>query len=163
MSNSILPNKIDNSNLFETYKNSFDNKSLYCSQSIMSEGIFDIFRNMIREVNDIYEDWDIYAVEDENKHIYIKGIILRFEEIVISNTQNNRHTIKDLFVNIPLILSEFGGKPTLKIGALKGIRTTVTKKECISKYFHSHLPSSDMSEYIPLNTKKIKLRKFFKP
>lgn len=150
MSRSILPGKMDNSNSFEIYKNSFDNKSLFCSTETMNENTFNLFRSMIREVNDIYEDWDIYAVEETSKDIYIKAIVLRFKEIVISNTQNNRHTIKDLFVYMPIILPVYNDRPYLKIAPLKGIRTTVTKKECISKYFHSHLPSGDISESIPI-------------
>lgn len=150
MSRSILPGKMDNSNSFEIYKNSFDNKSLFCSTETMNENMFNLFRSMIREVNDIYEDWDIYAVEETSKDIYIKAIVLRFKEIVISNTQNHRHTIRDLFIYIPIVLFVVHGKAFLKIAPLKGIRTTVTKKECISKYFHSHLPSGDISEYIPI-------------
>jgi len=73
-----------------------------------------------------------------NKTLGIFNIHLYFNEIVIKNSYNSQHNIKDLFVVIKFSLNR--GSYELS-SDLTGYRTFLTKNEAAVSYLHSHLSS----------------------
>lgn len=65
-------------------------------------------------------------------------IIIHFPEIVIRNSSNNTHTIRDLFFKILYSSNSL---------VLEGIRTTMTVSEFQSGYSHSHLSSCSIGQW----------------
>ena len=110
------------------------------SSEVMSQDVFDKFKTAIRIINDIYENsWDInFEVSSHNNKlkIEIQGIYILFPIVNITNRNNNRHTIKDLLVEIKL--NSYRNQ-NIKIDYLKGGRLTLSYAEYQSDYFHSHL------------------------
>lgn len=122
----------------------YKKKRLVMSGEVLSAQVFNQFREAIRTVQDIYDnEWDIeydVGVRQDSKghrliYISITSIVLYFSNIVISNRDKDRHTIKDLFVRIPLSKAN----NSLRIGNLQGTRQTISYAEYCSNYFHSHL------------------------
>ena len=122
------------------------------SDEVMSQNVFDKFKSAIRIINDIYENsWDInfkLAFHNKKLRIEIQGIYILFPIVNITNRNNNRHTIKDLLVEIRL---HSHINQNIRIDSLKGGRLTLSYAEYQSDYFHSHLSttkgaiSSDMT------------------
>lgn len=75
-----------------------------------------------------------------NVSLYSSGgeIILRFPEITITNSHQNTHIIKDLFVKFSIT---FSGN-YYSVQEIKGTRSTLSYSEYTSNYRHSHLSSS---------------------
>ena len=113
------------------------------SSEVMSQNVFNKFKSAIRIISDIYENsWDInFEVSSHNNKlkIEIQGIYILFPIVNITNRNNNRHTIKDLLVEIRLYNSE---NQNIKIDSLKGGRLTLSYAEYQSDYFHSHLSTT---------------------
>lgn len=106
--------------------------------------IEDMNRIALSEIlNNIFKDnWDI--VPNINRSTNLEGInisdtsfilLIRFPEFVIKNSKNEQHTIRDLFVAVPLQKNY-----RVKAIALYGTRTTFTNDELSASYIHSHLP-----------------------
>ena len=122
------------------------------SSEVMSQNVFNKFKSAIRIISDIYENsWDInFEVSSHNNKlkIEIQGIYILFPIVNITNRNNNRHTIKDLLVEIRLYNR---GNQNIRIDSLRGGRLTLSYAEYQSDYFHSHLSttkgviSSDMT------------------
>ena len=114
-----------------------------CSSEVMSQNIFNKFKTAIRIINDIYENsWDInFKVSSCNNKlkIEIQGIYILFPIVNITNRNNNRHTIKDLLVEIKL--NNYRNQ-NIRIDYLKGGRLTLSYAEYQSDYFHSHLSTT---------------------
>jgi len=73
-------------------------------------------------------------------HHLCYNILIRFAEITITNSSDDNHLIKDLYV---LIHCDHTGKfISIKGSYMKGIRATVTKSEAFLRYAHSHLPGT---------------------
>ena len=113
------------------------------SSEVMSQNVFNKFKSAIRIINDIYENsWDInFEVSSHNNKlkIEIQGIYILFPIVNITNRDNNRHTIKDLLVEIRLYNR---GNQNIRIDSLKGGRLTLSYAEYQSDYFHSHLSTT---------------------
>lgn len=113
------------------------------SDEVMSQNVFDKFKSAIRIINDIYENsWDInFEVFSHNNKliIEIQGIYILFPIVNITNRNNNRHTIKDLLVEIRL---RSHINQDIRIDSLKGGRLTLSYAEYQSDYFHSHLSTT---------------------
>jgi hypothetical protein len=60
------------------------------------------------------------------------SIIIHYPEIIITNSKEYKHKIKDLFI---VLIFKNG-----ILNDIKGFRTTFTSAEYISNYVHSHLP-----------------------
>jgi hypothetical protein len=69
------------------------------------------------------------------------SVTMHFPEVEITNSRDEHHLIRDLFVR--LIATEISPKSTFKcnIIGITGARTTYTKREVASGYSHSHLHS----------------------
>ena len=113
------------------------------SSEVMSQNVFNKFKSAIRIISDIYENsWDInFEVSSHNNKlkIEIQGIYILFPIVNITNRDNNRHTIKDLLVEIRLYNR---GNQNIRIDSLKGGRLTLSYAEYQSDYFHSHLSTT---------------------
>ena len=113
------------------------------SSEVMSQTVFNKFKSAIRIISDIYENsWDInFEVSSHNNklRIEIQGIYILFPIVNITNRNNNRHTIKDLLVEIRLYNN---GNQDIRIDSLKGGRLTLSYAEYQSDYFHSHLSTT---------------------
>ena len=113
------------------------------SSEVMSQNVFDKFKTAIRIINDIYENsWDInFKVSSHNNKlkIEIQGIYILFPIVNITNRYNERHTIKDLLVEIRL---RSHINQNIKLKNLKGGRLTLSYAEYQSDYFHSHLSTT---------------------
>ena len=113
------------------------------SDEVMSQDVFDKFKSAIRIINDIYENsWDInfkLAFHNKKLRIEIQGIYILFPIVNITNRNNNRHTIKDLLVEIRL---HSHINQNIRIDSLKGGRLTLSYAEYQSDYFHSHLSTT---------------------
>ncbi len=86
----------------------------------------------------------IPSVENKRLDIYIL-----YPEIVITNSNNRSHGIKDLVVKMSLTVSDrTDGKLGIKMNAkLKGTRLTLSDKEHYSHYRHSHLKARENYEF----------------
>ena len=113
------------------------------SDEVMSQNVFDKFKSAIRVINDIYDNsWDInfkLAFHNKKLRIEIQGIYILFPIVNITNRNNNRHTIKDLLVEIKL--NSYRNQ-NIRIDYLKGGRLTLSYAEYQSDYFHSHLSTT---------------------
>ena len=113
------------------------------SSEVMSQNVFNKFKSAIRIISDIYENsWDInFEVSSHNNklRIVIQGIYILFPIVNITNRNNNRHTIKDLLVEISL---HSHINQNIRIDSLKGGRLTLSYAEYQSDYFHSHLSTT---------------------
>lgn len=101
----------------------------------------------IEQIKEILEgvfpdNWEITFVEEDSNYCRpLYQIVIRFPEILITNSSGYEHTIRDLYVMFRMN-SEFrlrhndGGKK------LMGRRGTVTDVEYVKGYKHSHLPST---------------------
>lgn len=109
------------------------------------------FRNMIKALNNFYPNrWDIdiefiydnFSSTSDNDKIVVlvKGIIIYYPNIKISNEKNRQHNIKDLFVNLKFELNNKNKK--VNIIGIFGRRATLTYEEVCSDYAHSHLNPS---------------------
>jgi hypothetical protein len=68
----------------------------------------------------------------------VADVIIKFPEVVISNSHRKSHTIKDLYIHIQL-------SGVLRfMDSFRGIRATKTYAEYCSRYGHSHMQSSDL-------------------
>jgi acetone carboxylase gamma subunit len=91
--------------------------------------------------------WDIqfercFAIKDK---IVLKAeFVIHFPKIVISNSEEMKHTIHDLYIKLQSIQAYNGVGITFD--DFKGKRMTVTDEEVLSKYQHSHLPSRPYTE-----------------
>lgn len=120
--------------------------------------IKEIFKNLVYLPEDIYKlAADIFGedrVDIVKSSEFITNIIIHFPEINITNSRNQNHLIKDLYVkfNIDIKLRDFVDiSKTVSKGLiyLFGIRQTYSLKEYESRYNHSHLSSgiSDWSRF----------------
>jgi len=133
---------------------------LFINDTKVTDEIFNSFKIIIRACEEIYENfWDIDIeviprIPDKKiphkkivLSINIRGIVIYFPKIVITNRDEKSHLIKDLFVKIILIIEN----NKLKIYDLKGGRTTLSYAEYCSNYCHSHLGISTIG-YINENS-----------
>ena len=123
---------------FTWYKELFDANKLYVGSSKLNDTTFEHFRTAIKCTIDIYDDnWDIdFRLSGDN--VIVHGIVIHFPDVTIRNSREKKHNIKDLFVRIPLQTTE----KSLRVNRLEGGRTTFTKAEYDSNYYHSHLNNS---------------------
>jgi hypothetical protein len=124
---------------------------LFIRGTKVTDEIFNQFRTTIKVTQEIYENsWDIdiqiIPVESPTRKrankttlsIDIRGIVLYFPRVTITNRERKSHLIKDIFVRIPLFISD----SRLKIETIEGGRTTLSYAEYCSNYYHSHLSIS---------------------
>jgi len=84
-------------------------------------------------------------------------IMIHFPEIIIHNDNEGEHTIKDLYVRIPIEVnwradSSIRRPPFPPVfNTIQGTRSTVSVAELESQYLHSHLPSMIMSRGLSMN------------
>lgn len=97
-----------------------------------------------------YMDYELNTENPKHKYNglvpYTMNIIIHYPEITITNTFNLEHTIKDLYVRIPMFICNLRktssgegsyNKPFIK--KIEGSRFTCNKLEYLSGYLHSHL------------------------
>jgi hypothetical protein len=136
--------------LNDTYEIYEDYDKFYILDKTKEEDVetFVNFRNVIKALNNFYPNrWDIdiefiyndfVTTSDDYKIvILIKGIIIYYPNITISNEKNRQHSIKDLFVNLKFELNRKTKK--VNIIGIFGRRATLTYEEVCSNYAHSHL------------------------
>ena len=129
----------DKTRSYAWIKEAQDEGRLYINTLPVSDKVFKEFTSAIKIVEDVYSGkWDLEidssdTILRENK-VDIKAIIIHFPLINITNKDSLRHTIKDLYVRIPLYLH---GR--LCFSKLEGGRSTLSYMEYCSNYFHSHL------------------------
>lgn len=104
-----------------------------------TEDSLPIIKKLIELLDSNFGDkwcFHFYTVDD------FPDIWIHFPEFTITNSNGNSHNIKDLFVVLKTDISE--GSIKIKNHAIQGFRTSLTDKEYISKYQHSHLyPTGD--------------------
>lgn len=93
--------------------------------------------NWISKVKEIVEtvypgNWDF----QENEESSICKLMIFFPEITITNSLEESHTIKELYVKIDFVKGNY-----LKLYKIYGIRTLLTQAELQSGYGHSHCQS----------------------
>ena len=116
----------------------------------MSKESFERFREFIKCVIEIYQnDWDIkiqhFGLVNDKQVFTISSIDLYFPQITISNTQHRSHIIKDLYVRVPIVITE----RKIKVRKILGTRSSQTYLEWSNGYRHSHLISSPRSISFP--------------
>lgn len=78
------------------------------------------------------ENWQFFFYEERE----LPKIIIRYPKIEITNSRDDKHTIRDLIVIINLI----NRNSRINIDtSIRGLRLTVSKEELLSNYVHSHL------------------------
>ena len=70
-------------------------------------------------------------------------VTIRFPELLLTSENGLTHTLRDLFVKIPMIYLS----GNIRLGQLRYARTTFEVKEVISSYVHSHLNSGCFSGF----------------
>lgn len=102
-----------------------------------------IIHSMMDGLEELYPgDWDIFIqivkARYSNYYYFSLTPVILFRNITISNSVKLEHNIKNLFVFIPI-------KSNLKIGIIEGTRSSISEKEFISGYIHSHLIREDFT------------------
>ena len=128
---------------FQWYRRLHSLGRLYMDGVIISDEVLEHFRLAVKTTEEIYPgDWDIEFHVNNNKfqlerkiHLELKGIIVRFPEVTVRNSQRRVHPIKDLFIR-----TRFRSHNNrLGIEGVYGTRTSLTYAEHNSRYLHSHL------------------------
>ena len=128
---------------FQWYRRLHSLGRLYMDGVIISDEVFEHFRLAVKTTEEIYPgNWDIEFHVDNNTfqinkkvRIDLRGIIVRFSEVTVRNSQSRSHTIKDLFIR-----TRFRShNDRLNIEGVYGTRTTLSYAEHNSRYLHSHL------------------------
>lgn len=127
---------------------------LYLLGGKMSPSLFENFRLIIKKTAEIYDNnWDIdflvqISMENRKKKITIaiKGIIVHFPDILISNSRKKEHLLKDLFIKLTLQAAVSG----IRVHKISGARTTFSRAELLKNYSHSHLHSINVREKIEI-------------
>lgn len=126
---------------------------LYINGRKVTDNVFNEFRTFVKTTQEIYENsWDIdieTSMEEfstkkpsgktriERKLvIQIRGLVLYFPRVTITNRERKSHLIKDIFVRIPFFINQ---RERLGIERIEGGRTTLSYAEYCSHYYHSHL------------------------
>lgn len=126
---------------------------LYINGRKVTGNVFNEFRIFVKTTQEIYENsWDIdieTSMEEfstkkssgktriERKLvIQIRGLVLYFPRVTITNRERKSHLIKDIFVRIPFFINQ---RERLGIETIEGGRTTLSYAEYCSHYYHSHL------------------------
>lgn len=115
------------------------NKKLEIQGYVLSDEVFEQFRLLVKCTQEIFTDlWDLDIIDSPSLsgNYRILGVIIRFPEILIKNSQKKEHLIKELFVKIHLSMDN----KKLKIYSLSGGRAQLSYEEFFSNYMHSHLP-----------------------
>lgn len=98
----------------------------------------------VREIaEDVYGENRVDVVEKDGRTEGF-NVYIHFPEIEITNSQDGKHIIRDLYVNINVtIYLDLLGSKEDGMGEIRlfGRRRTHTLKEIESHYVHSHLPS----------------------
>jgi len=134
-------------NTYKYIKDLQDKGKLFIGGAKITKTEFENFRDLVKMLQEIYEDnWDFKFNDSSDSDIVnIVGIIIHFPEIEIKNRNGNKRNLKDLFIILDL-------NNTLKIGGIRGLRSTLTYAEYTSNYVHSHLSTSYMgSDFIGLS------------
>jgi hypothetical protein len=127
-------------------------------------GISSKIDNIAEVLESIYpERWDVLLVKRELRVKNRRGnytttyaaefpftleFIIHFPLINITNTEQEKHVIRDLYIK--LTPCQAGNGSGLTFENIQGRRMTANKEEIYSKYQHSHLPSRDYKVY-PIN------------
>ena len=106
---------------------------------------------MFTLLNTHYPDaWDIHIdISSNSTSINNIKIIIKFPQITITNSSNERHEIKDLYVVLPIRLNV---NDNIIVGRPGGTRGRISFAEKSSSYAHSHLPSTNFSINCQYNT-----------
>lgn len=97
-------------------------------------------------LDDIYKDlWDFVPTSVLRTYSFPATdskfqLLIRFPEIKITNSFEREHTIKELYVAVPLKVKN---KEIYLNGDLYGMRAYFSEKEYLSSYRHSHLPTGN--------------------
>lgn len=109
-----------------------------------------VIDSAITELNKQFKDnWDFIIrpirvyVDGRRRERWTLFCQLRFEKFIITNSNNDTHTIRDLFVEFEFYNVGLGSGEDTQIGIrnLTAFRTTATELEYLDNYAHSHLPS----------------------
>ena len=95
------------------------------------------FDAILTVLNEKYvENWDIhYELAKENR--LLPYIVLRYPEIILENQHGKSHTIKEIYLYLPLIVND---NFQLIVTDIRSNRFEYTIEEWFSGYRHSHLP-----------------------
>jgi hypothetical protein len=100
---------------------------------ILREKALKAYEQIFKAIDEVFKDqWDFY-IDKTNQHL---NVIILFPEVKISNSLEQKHIIKDLYIRL-----EF--KPDLKLNEMYGCRGVVNNQEYQVKYWHSHLYKGD--------------------
>lgn len=121
------------------YENHKKNRFL-CGSNLTSEEFASQMDKIISVLNrKMGSDWDIILqpvfVAQRLKLDIV--VVLYYPDVTIHNTSGLSHEIKDLFISFRIYQNSFSKH--LMATHPKGTRGTLTKKEWIHRYFHSHL------------------------
>lgn len=130
--------------VFETEQEGFDfiNERKKKREEVLKTMIYEI-EHIYEIAKDVFSEDRLYK-DDINNYIYI-----HYPEILITNSKNETHTIKDLYVRIHInIILNLEGIDMCFI-TLAGRRMNVSIKEWQSQYGHSHISNcfSDFSNF----------------
>ena len=106
--------------------------------------------SVIKVLDDVHkENWDFHFrgyTYDSGKIIFTLFVVIHYPEFEITNSKNEKHTIKDMFVSFDINRSKYYESYESKednyiwfFKNIKGTRTTFSYKEIISDYAHSHM------------------------
>lgn len=114
----------------------FNKKYFFSSGSAES---LPIIKKIIELLDSVFEDkWCFHF----NSRSSFPSIWIHFPEFTITNSNGDSHNIRDLFVILDITV--YPENIVIQDNRLRGFRTTLTYKELISGYQHSHLyPRND--------------------
>ena len=130
----------------------------YCKNHI--DVLSNTMENIVEVLEKCYKENWAFEFYDINE---LPDILIRYPIITITNSKEESHVIRDLFVRIHMYYGDYDPENRDKIcisSDIEGFRLTVTKEEFISGYLHSHLYHSG-SNYNDFYTEgRIKRRTF---
>lgn len=113
---------------------------------------------IITSLNNAYgENWDFVlqtSYDDNSKKSFLGftlNIVIHYDEILITNSKEQEHLIKDLFVILSIHIKKSSEEVTFLFSDPYGFRSTLSYEEWYSGYFHSHL-EKDIQCWGPLPT-----------
>lgn len=113
-------------------------------------GVGETIEEIQRVLDEVHPNsWDILVNKNYENPFKKEGwkketpftleFVIHYPEILITNRDNKKHLIRDLYIKLIPTFSSTG----LSFNNFKGKRMTASKREIVSSYQHSHLPGRE--------------------
>lgn len=153
--NLYMIERLANEEEIATYKEAL----LAIEKELDDKGLFYKMEDIKGLAEAIYGEENVSGVDTKGHW----DIVIKFPEVDITNSKNDHHKIKDLYVKIGVSANRRSIAKNLASGGylgnvdLSGWRQTMSLREYESSYGHSHLPSSYSEETFCLGSSQLRM------